>query len=135
MKHYQCICTYFENTYIGTRDEFGSYSSPLFPIHMWNNFHLVAYGIPRTTNYVEAWHRAFASTVACHHPSFWKFCQSLILEQASVEMRQVQYFIGKPPSKSKNSLENEATLVNIVLNYYTRPVMTFLKSVAFKVHF
>lgn len=39
---------YFENTYVGRRDAFGCYDSPLFPIEMWNNFHLVGYGIPRT---------------------------------------------------------------------------------------
>ena len=97
---------YFENTYVGRRDEFGSYDSPLFPIEMWNNFHLVRYGIPRTTNSFEAWHRAFSVTVACHHPIFWKFCHALTIEQASIKLRQVQYYKGILPTKSEKSLEN-----------------------------
>ena len=124
--------SYFENTYVGRRDEFGNNIQPLFPIQMWNNFHLVAYGIPTTTNAVEAWHRAFRVTVACHHPTFWKFCDSLIIEQASVELRQAQYYTGKPPKESKKSLENESTLVHLVMNYFTRPVITYLRSIAFK---
>ena len=102
---------------------------------MWNNFHLVGYGIPRTTNAVEAWHRAFSVTVACHHPTFWKFCHALTIEQSSVELRQAQYYKGIRPTKSKKSLENESTLVTIVMNYFTRPVMVFLKSIAFKITF
>ena len=102
------LYSYCENTYIGKRDEseFGHFNSPLFPIHMWNNFHLVAYGIPTTNNLVEAWHRTFGVAVACHYPTFWKFCDSLIVEQVSVELRQAQYFTGKPQKKiEKNPLK------------------------------
>ena len=66
---------YFQDTYVGKKDEHGLYQPPLFPIPMWNDYHLVAYGIPTTTNSVEAWHHAFSSTVASHHPTFWKFCE------------------------------------------------------------
>ena len=118
------LYSYFENTYIGKRDEseFGHFNSPLFQFIC----------IPTTNNLVEAWHRTFGVTVACHHPTFWKFCDSLIVEQVSVELRQAQYFTGKPQKKSKKSLENESTLVHLVMNYFTRPVMTYLKSIAFK---
>ena len=106
---------------------------PLFPIEMWNNFDLVAYGIPTTTNSVKAWHRAFSATVTSHHPTFWKFCEALKIEQSSVELRQAQHYSGKPPTKSRTSLEKEFTMVSLVMNYYTRPILTYLKSVAFKV--
>ena len=127
------VYNYFRDIYVGEIDEFGVYHPPLFPIEMWNNFDLVAYGIPTTTNSVEAWHRAFSTTVASHHPTFWKFCDALKIEQSSVELRQAQYYSGKPPTKSRTSLEKEFTMVSLVMNYYTRPIFTYLKSIAFKV--
>ena len=68
------VYNYFRDIYVGKIDKSGIYHPPLFPIEMWNNFDLMAYGIPATTNSVEAWHRAFSATVASHHPTFWKFC-------------------------------------------------------------
>ena len=127
------VYIYFQDTYVGKKDEHGLYHPPLFPIPMWNNYHLVAYGIPTTTNSVEAWHRAFSSTVASHHPTFWKFCETLKIEQSSVELKQAQYYSGMPPTKSKKSLERELTLVGLVMSYHTRPIHTYLKSIAFKV--
>ena len=105
----------FENTYVGKKDQLGYCDLPLFPIPMWNNFNLVAYGLPTTTNAVEAWHRTFSVTVACHHPTFHKFCESLIVEQSSVELKQAQFYSGKPPIKSKRSLVNESILVQLVM--------------------
>ena len=46
------LYSYFENTYVGKKDQFGYCDLPLFPIPMWNNFNLVAYGLPTTTNAV-----------------------------------------------------------------------------------
>ena len=34
-----------------------------FPLSMWNNQLMVHYGLPRTTNSVEAWHRSFATHI------------------------------------------------------------------------
>ena len=85
-----------------------------------------------TTNAVETWHRTFASTVASHHSTFWKFCEALKIEQASIELKQAQYYSGKPPYKSKASLEKESSMVGLVMSYHTRPLLTYLKSIAFR---
>ena len=53
------LSKYFEETYIGLRNINGGRNPPLFPIDLWNIFHLVAQGLPRTTNLVERWHRGF----------------------------------------------------------------------------
>ena len=47
------LCKYFEATYIGLRNADGSRNPPLFPIHLWNVFHFVQQGLPKTTNLVE----------------------------------------------------------------------------------
>ena len=72
---------------------------------MWNNYHLVTYGILTTTNSVEVRHRAFSSTVASHHPTIWKFCETLKIEQSRVELKQIQYYSGMRPTKSKEIIE------------------------------
>ena len=70
---------------------------PLFPIEMWNNFDLVAYGIPTTTNSVKAWHAHFRQL--SHHITlpFGNFVKHLRLSNLSVELRQAQHYSGKPP--------------------------------------
>ncbi|KAI6651399.1 hypothetical protein LOD99_5206 [Oopsacas minuta] len=91
---------------------------------MCNNFHLVVYGIPTTINVVEAWQRTLSLTVASHHPTIWKFCEALKIEQASIELKQAQYYSDTTTSKSKASLEKEFSMVILVMSYYTRPLLT-----------
>ena len=71
------LVLYFENTYIGRTLPGGTYQRALFPIEMWNYHFDTPFGLPRTTNIVEAWHRSFNATVGCNHPSIWKFIASL----------------------------------------------------------
>ena len=80
------LCRYFEENYIGLLSLNGERNSPLFSISLWNNFHLVPQGLPRSTNLVEAWHRGFLSTCGCHHPTVWKFIHFLKTEQGNVEL-------------------------------------------------
>ena len=49
------LILYFERTYVGRMLPSGSYQQPLFSIQIWNYHFDVAYGLPRTTNAVEAW--------------------------------------------------------------------------------
>ena len=38
--------------------------------------HHDTFGLPRTTNTVEAWDHSYNSTVGCHHSNMWKFITS-----------------------------------------------------------
>ena len=49
------LCRYFEENYVGILSLNRERNPPLFPISLWNNFHLVPQGLPRSTNLVEAW--------------------------------------------------------------------------------
>ena len=61
---------YFERTYIGCTLPGGTHQAPLFPIYLWN-FHIdTPFGLPLTTNAVEAWHRSFNVTVGCQFESY-----------------------------------------------------------------
>ena len=81
------LIQYFERTYIGRTLPGGGYQQALFPTEMWNHHFDTAFGLPRTTNAVEAWHRSFNATVGCHHPNIWKFISALKREQGLVEVR------------------------------------------------
>ena len=79
------LYNYFGNTFVGKSDEFGYHDPPLSPIQMWNNFHLVADGIPRTPQMLWKLGIVFLIMLleycCIHHPTFWKLFESLIVEQ------------------------------------------------------
>ena len=64
---------------------------------------MVHYGLPRTTNSVEAWHRSFATHIACHHPSKKKV-------QGLIEVKHAFYLTGREPPKRKVNVDRESTI-------------------------
>ena len=101
------LVLYFQNTYIERILPGGTYREALFPIGVWNYHFETPFGLPRTTNIVEAWHRSFNATVGCHHPTVWKFIGSLKREQGLVEVRQAKFILGAQPSKRVKTQGNE----------------------------
>ena len=123
------LVLYFERTYIGRTLPGGTHQAPLFPLNLWNYYYETPFGLPRTTNAVEAWHRSFNATVGCHHPSIWKFIAALKREQGLVEVRQAKFIAGAPPTKRKRAQASEQALVNLVAGYYHRTRVEFLRLV------
>ena len=124
------IIQYFERTYIGRTLPGGAYQQALFPISMWNYHFDTAFGLPRTTKAVEAWHCSFNATVGCHHPNVWKFLSALKREQGLVELRQAKYIDGNQASKRKKVQANEKAPRDLVGSYLHRPRLEFLRGVA-----
>ena len=124
------LVLYFEKTYVGRKLPGGTYQDPLFPIEMWNYHYDTAFGLPRTTNAVEAWHRSFNATVGCHHPNIWKFITALKREQGLVEVRQAKFIAGTNPPKRRKNQATEEALKQLVTSYVWRPTMEFLRGVA-----
>ena len=123
------LIEYFERTYIGRMLSGGAFQQPLFPISIWNHQFETVFGLPRTTNAVEAWHRSFNATVGCYHPNIWKFISALKREQGLVEVRQAKYLAGDQPVKRK-ATHNERALHNLIGSYSERPRMEFLRGIA-----
>ena len=82
------LIQYFKRTYFGRTLPGGAHQQALFPIDMCNHQFDTAFGLPRSTNAVETWHRSFKATDGCHHPNIWKFITALKREQELVEVRQ-----------------------------------------------
>ena len=102
----------------------------LFPIGMWNHQFDTAYGFPRTTNSVEAWHRSFNVTVGCQQPNIWKFLAALKREQGLVEVRLAKYIAGEKVQKAKNVLAREKVIRDLIGSYLYRPRIKFLRGIA-----
>ena len=113
----------------------GERNTPLFPISLWNNFHLVPQGLLRSTNLVEAWHRGFQSTCGCHHPTIWKSIDCLKTEQDNVELKQLKFTHGEDPKKTKKSIDNEKAILNLVTSFFHRPILVYLRGLAFRTIF
>ena len=67
----------FEDNNIGRNDRRGFRRAPLFGIDLWNQYNRVLEGHNRTTNSVEAWHRAIKSLLRISHPTILKFIKGL----------------------------------------------------------
>ncbi|KAI6655395.1 hypothetical protein LOD99_2230 [Oopsacas minuta] len=104
------LIDYFERMYIGRTLATGCHVAATFPIDLWNYHLSTPFGLPRTTNAVEAWHHSFNATVDCHHTVIWKFLLALKREQGLVEVRQTNYLPGKPPTKRRRSQRSEQAL-------------------------
>ncbi|KAI6655799.1 hypothetical protein LOD99_1941 [Oopsacas minuta] len=117
------LVDYFERTYIGRTLATGHHVAATFPIGLWNYHFSTPFGLPRTTNAVEAWHRSFNATVGCHHPTIWKFLLALKREQGLVEVRQTNYLAGKPPTKRRRSQQSEQALRTLVGEYIHQTIL------------
>ena len=130
------LALYFESTYICRHLTDTPIVIPsIFSLELWNNHFMVHFGLPRTTNVVEAWHRSFSTHMSCHHPSLWKFLSVLKKEQGLTEVKQAFYLCGKNPSKRKSNADHERALETLVEDYLTRPKMDFLRGVAYQFAF
>ena len=126
------LALYFESTYIGRQIANSTLTiPPLFSLKMWNHHFMVRFGLPRTTNAVEAWHRSFGCHMSCHHPSMWRFLDKLKKEQSLVEVKQAFYITGRKPPKRRCYDERESSLGNLIDGYLTRPKDEFLRGVAY----
>ena len=63
---YNELVKYFEDTYVGNSE---GEKKAKFEINFWNVSARVKQGLPKTTNYVEAWHKRMSHAISCSHPT------------------------------------------------------------------
>ena len=120
---------YFEATWIGVIQR-GRRRRPLFEPRMWNTFERTAHGLPRTTNSLEGWHRAFEQRMAVTHPSVCRLVSKLRKEQSDWELTIEMVNSGVAlRSKKKYQILN-TRLMSIIEKYEEYEKKDFLRAIA-----
>lgn len=125
------VLDYFEDNYIGRPDRRGNRRNPLFPIELWNMYHRTQNGNARTTNQVEAWHRAIQTLLGEVHPTIWKFINGLIRCQKLRDVEIEQLIAGNlPPTRRPQYVSLNRRIETIVADYANRSKMEYLRGLA-----
>ena len=129
------LMDYFEDNYIG-RPTRTLRRPPRFAVNIWNMYSRVQEDLPKTNNAVEGWHRSFASLVGCAHPSIWTFIRCIRKEHALQEVYVTQVLSGHPRVEQKKIYKDTALRIkNIVEDVENRPILDFLKGIAYNLSF
>ena len=103
----------------------------MFPTKLRNCSAHVLAGDPRTTNSLEAWHRAFQQTIACSHPTVYKLFGFLLREQNHQELIISQLHAGQAaPKKRKHDEARAERLLEVIKRYDGTDVVAFLRCIA-----
>ena len=113
-----------------------SWKDPVYTPCKWSVYNRVLDGDPRTTNFLEGWHRRFSVVVGESHPNIYKFIEVLLGEQANTEMRMLALLRGDTGDmqKKRDQLRNKR-IKNIVDSFDGRGIRDFLRGLAFNVQY
>ena len=123
---------YFERTYIGqySASDVGTdelrplrltWREPPFPPSIWSVYDRTLGSEPRTTNFLEGWHRRISSILGQTHPNIWKFLEFLKGEQSNTEARKQALLRGETVSKkSSKAIGREKRLKKVVSEFQLR---------------
>ena len=120
---------YFEATWIGVVQR-GRLRRPFFYIRMWNTFERTSLGLPRTTNSLEGWHRAFEHRMVVTHPSVRRLVTKIRKEKSDWEL-QIEIFnagVALRSSKKKYQILN-TRLGSIIKKYESYEKVDFLRAI------
>lgn len=121
---------YFESTWIGIEIN-GRRRNPLFPLNMWNVHSRTVRDLPRTTNSLEGWHRAFEQRVNITHPTLARLVGKIKKEQARWELQIEQMKSGIAIGRRDPRYIELNTAIKDVLNtVQNTPTIEFLATLA-----
>ncbi len=98
---------------------------PLFQIALWNCFQLTIEGKSKTTNSLEAWHRAMRSNLATENdtqPRFWKWIRGL-RKECLVQEAHLMHLQSGGTMKLKRSDKQKAIRHKNIAGVYDRTRM------------
>ena len=127
------ILDYFETNYVGELRR-NNRRQPLFSHSLWNVYDRVIANQPRTTNALEGWHNAFATSLGQAHANIWTFIDALKKEHALVHMSITQHQAGLPPPVRKRKyVDADDRIRNIVADYAHREPIEFLRALSYNI--
>ncbi len=122
---------YYEDTWLGRNGV-----NARFPPHLWNVNHRVLNEQRKTNNNVEGWHSGFNQKMADAYPSIYRMIELLKQEQLRQENILTQLLAGHPPPAPNRVYQNlNARVLRIVQGYAERPILEFLRAIAYNYRF
>ena len=126
------VIIYFEDNYIGHFIQHAPRRNPTFMIEIWNMLNRVDLDLPQTNNAVEGWHHRFQSHLKAHHPSFWKFIDTLKQEESVIRASVLQNEGGHAPSPPRRGYTDvNQRIIRIVDDYPNRERVNYLRSISY----
>ena len=125
---------YFQKTYIKGETIGRNTKEAQYPLQLWNHSRDAAEGLARTTNAVEGWHLGVTTLFQGNHP-----CLRTFLEKISLDATNQKFNIIKATSGNENKSRKKYRVINenvknIVNNFKTDDVISYLRSLAYYTH-
>ena len=86
----------------------------MFPIEPWSVYDRTMMNLPRSNNFIEGWHNAFAERVAVVHPSVTKLAEKIDHEQSKSKWTFRKF--GKDKNQNQKLDERIKRLVDDYFN-------------------
>ena len=127
------VLTWFECNYVGVYNRRGNRRNPLFPYDLWNVYEATLNDEDRMNNYAEACHRKLAYELGCHHPTLWKFIETLSKVQKGRDLYMEHLIAGHDPAhKLKKYQDMDKRIKKIVYEYDAeRTCIEYLRGLAY----
>ena len=98
---------------------------------LWAVHDLVSANLPRSNNYIEGWHTAFAKRVSIAHPAITKLTGQIRCEQSKFEIDIAQIRQGHEPKPKKKMYRLlDERIQRLVDNYRNVDLSGYFKSLA-----
>ena len=125
---------YFESTWVGSIQN-GRRRKPMYEPEMWNVLERTIKSLPRTTNSLEGWHRAFAQRVCVTHPTLNRLIGKLRKEQAKTELEMQKFISGESSNRRRTKYQIINDRILSVLNRRDdfASVVEFLRAIAINI--
>ena len=106
-----------------------SYKRPRFAYRKYETRTRTLKGLPRTTNRLEATHRALQLEIGQKHPSVWKLIDALRAAQRVYDVELEHFLVGKPGPQQKcdDKLKDVALFKLVADNESAEPEATQLE--------
>ena len=137
--------SYFENNFIGPTETITKgrgrnktsetvRRAPRYAIGDWSVYDRTKENIPKTNNFVEAWHNAFQKNIKSH-PGIYELVDYMRVEQRSMEAKLIKLRTGVVPArKQAYDIQNER-IINILRTYTKEDFEDFYDRLSLILHY
>ena len=125
---------YFQKTYIKGETIGRNTKEAQYPLQLWNHSRDAAEGLARTTNAVEGWHLGVTTLFQGNHPCLRTFLEKISLDATNQKFNIIKATSGNENKSCKKYRVINENVENIVNNFKTDDVISYLRSLAYYTH-